>query len=317
MKENLKTDEVVIFGYGAQGSAQALNLRDSGRGVSVCLRQQSPRTADVREAGIPLISDPVEAAGRARTSAILLPDGIQSYFYKEFLEKNLPEGAAIIFAHGLSIHYKLITPRPDLDVLLVAPLGHAEAVRGNYLKGGGVPCVIAVAQDASGEALGRAHDYARGISKAGPFIDSTFAEEVETDLFAEQALLCGGLPELIRASFETLTKAGYNADIAYFSCLKELRPIVKILDRLCITGLRENISDTARFGAITRGPRIIDEHTRAGLEKILAEIRSGKFMKEFIAECSDDQKTSTLEMKNDRSHPIEKIHRRYNPNDRS
>lgn len=313
-KSSLADEEIVIFGYGSQGQAQALNLRDSGRNISVCLRPDSPKIPEAKESGIPLITDSSMAAKRAKVASILISDGQQASFYREYLGENLPEKAAIVFAHGLAIHYRQIIPRPDLDVLLVAPLGHAEAVRGDYLKGKGVPCMIAVAQNATGNALLRAHEYAKGISKTGPFIDSTFAEEVETDLFVEQVLLCGGLPELVRATFDTMIDAGYNADVAYFSCLKELRPIVNVLDRLSIAGLRDNISDTARFGAVTRGARVVDSHARGEMLTILNEIRSGKFMDEFIEEGKTGHKIAETEMQRDREHPIEKIHRRYNPN---
>ena len=233
----------------------------------------------------------------------MLPDGEQPKFYKDYLEGNLPEGAALIFAHGYAIHYKQIAPRPDLDVLLVAPLAQGDTVRSSFENGGGSPCIIAVAQNISGKASERGHEYAKAISKVGPFIDSTFKEEVETDLFAEQAVLCGGVPELIRASFETLTDAGYNSEIAYFSCLRELHAITKLIDKHSIAGMRKRISDTALYGALTRGPRVINADTRKTLERILGDIKSGAFTDELNA----DQKLGHLaiqkQLKNDQNHP--------------
>ena len=219
----------------------------------------------------------------------------------------------MVFAHGLAVHYKQIVPRNDLDVVLVAPLAHANAVRSEFLKGAGVPCMIAAAQNASGEAPQLAHTYAKAISKTGPFLDTTFSEEVETDLFAEQALLCGGLPELVRATFDTLIGAGYNPEAAYFSCLKELRPIVDLLDQHAISGLRNKVSDTARYGAVTRGPRVIGDHAKKELGSILSEIRSGDFMTEFVNEGRNGYRVSQLQTENDSEHQLEKIHRRYNP----
>jgi len=274
---NPALENLIVFGFGAQGSAQALNLRDSGRRVGVFARPESKRIKDINEHGLKLYTDPAEAARTANIAAIMLPDKEQAKFYEKYLEPNLPQNSAIVFAHGLAVHYGLIKPRADLDILLVAPLGHAEAVRNDYLTGTGVPCMLAVDRDASGFATARAHEYAKAISKTGPFINTTFIEEVETDLFAEQALLCGGLPELVKATFDTMVGAGYNADAAYFSCLKELRPIVSLMDRLGVDGMRERISDTARFGAITRGPRVIDSRTKTELLKILSEIKSGEY----------------------------------------
>lgn len=300
-----------MFGYGAQGRSQAQNLRDSGWNVSVYLRPESPRIAVARADGLAPVTDIAEAARRADIAAIMLPDAGQPAFYNEYLKPRLKTGSALLFAHGLSIHYKQIVPRPDLDVLLVAPLGHGDAVRGNYESGRGVPCVIAVAQDATGNARRRAEDYAKAIGRRGPFINSTFAEEVETDLFVEQALLCGGLPELIRSTFETMVAAGYDEDISYFSCIRELAPIVNLIDSLGIAGMRGRISDTARFGALTRGTRTIDAHTRARLGEILGEIRSGKFFDEFSDDVSRGNKTARELQSRDERHPIEIIHKRH------
>lgn len=304
-------EAVVVFGYGAQGRSQAQNLRDSGWNVSAYLRPESPRLAAAKADGIATVTDITEAARRADIAAIMLPDAGQPAFYNEYLRPRLKANSALVFAHGLSIHYKQIVSRPDLDVLLVAPLGHGDAVRSNYEGGRGVPCVIAVAQDATGNARRRAEDYAKAIGRRGPFINSTFAEEVETDLFVEQVLLCGGLPELIRSTFETMVAAGYNEDISYFSCIRELAPIVNLIDSLGIAGMRGRISDTARFGALTRGTLAIDAHTRARLGEILGDIRSGKFFGEFLDDVSRGNKTARELQSRDERHPIETIHRKH------
>lgn len=298
-------EKIVVFGFGSQGSAQAQNLRDSGRDVSVFVRPKSPRIADVKRAKIPAIADARRAAQIADIAVMLMPDGEQPKFYSSVLEKYLRPGAAIIFAHGFAIHYKGIVPRPDIDVILVAPLAHALAVRSSF-KSGGVPLLIAVDKNFTGSARKRANAYAKAISPKGPFIKTTFAEEVETDLFAEQALLCGGMPELVRAAFETLVNAGYNRDIAYFCCLRELKPIIEIMDKHGIDGLRQRISDTARYGALTRGPRVVAGAVRREMKKILDEIRSGKFAEELIGGKSVMKDKS----KYDRTHEIERAHKR-------
>lgn len=307
------SEHIVVFGYGAQGRAQALNLRDSGAQVSIYLRADSPSIPMAKESGLPIITDPNIAAKEADIALMLIPDSEQPAFYKEYLHGSLPLNSSMAFAHGFAIHYGQISPRKDLDIILVAPLAHASAVRDDYLAGNGVPCMVAVAQDATSVAHTKAHALAKFISKTGPFIDTTFAEEVETDLFAEQALLCGGMPELVKATFDTLVAAGYNEDVAYFSCLKELRPIVNLLDKHAISGMRMRISDTARFGSLTRGPRIVNDETKNKLNKILSEICSGQFTKEFIEESKDGHKNTMTKLQDESKHPIERIHRRYNP----
>ncbi len=306
-------ERIVVFGYGAQGSAHAQNLRDSGFSVAVCLRPESPRAQAVREAGLTLFTDPAAAAREATVAAVMLPDGEQAAFYTKGLEPHLPKGATLVFAHGFAVHYGWIKPRADLDALLVAPLAQGATVRRDFLKGRGSPCIVAVAQDATGRALQRGHAYAKGISKTGPFIDTTIAEEVETDLFAEQAVLCGGMPELVRAAFDTLVGAGYNADVAYFSCLRELHAITRLLSEHAIAGMRDHISDTARFGAITRGPRIIDDRTRTTLAGILDDIRTGAFTRELDDDRRQGHPMIRDRIAEERDHPLEKIHRRYRP----
>lgn len=303
--------ETVVFGFGPQGRAQALNLRDSGVPVSVFLRAKSPHLADVNEEGISHISDPSEAARKADNAILLIPDSEQPRFYRDHLHESLPEGAALIFAHGFAVHYGRIKARENLDVILAAPLAHGDLLRSDFVDPGAVPCVLAVHQDATGRAWERAEGYGRAIAGSGPFIRSTFREEVETDLFAEQAVLTGGMPELVRAAFETLVDNGYNEDIAYISCLRELRAIVDLLMEGSIAGMRERISETARYGSVTRGPRIIDADVRRRLKEILDEIRTG----EFASELSEDEVSGFKKLKDaskrDASHAIEGIHKRH------
>lgn len=303
MKKPARHEKIVVFGFGSQGKAQALNLKDSGMDVTVALRPTSRLIPDVKKSGVPFVTDLRRAARMADTAVLLIPDGKQPRLYKNILKNNLPKGSALVFAHGFAIHYQRIVPRSDLDVILVAPLAHANAVRENY-KGNGVPLLVAIAQDATGRALKRAATYARAISPKGKIIRTSFREEVETDLFAEQAVLCGGLPELVRVAFDTLVSAGYNRDIAYFSCLRELKPIVDIIDAHGIAGLRRRISDTARYGALTRGPRIVRDPVRDEMKKILDEIRSGQFADELVG-------PSSLMKDKTASHPIETLHKKH------
>jgi len=304
--------DTVVFGFGPQGRAQAENLRDSGARVSVCVREASPRADQVRAAGIPVIHDPGDAASKATNAVVLIPDSKQPEFYRRCLHGNLPAKAALVFAHGFNVHYGRIVPREDIDVILVAPLAHGEFVRRGFRERGSVPCVIAVHQDASGRAWDRARGYARAIAGRGPFIESTFAEEVETDLFAEQSVLCGGMPELVRAAFDTLVDGGYNADIAYFSCLRELKAIADIIWRDSIAGMRGQISDTAQYGSITRGRRLIDEDVRSRLRDVLGEIRSGQFAEELMADEREGFPTLKNAMDEESDHAIERIHRKHN-----
>ncbi len=303
--------QIIVFGFGSQGSAQARNLRDSGRRLAVALRPKSPNTRHAAAASINLIRDLAQAAKQADIASILIPDSQQPRIWKEYLEPFLPQGAALVFAHGFNIHFKFIQPRSDLDVILVAPLGQADAVRAEYTKGRGVPCALAVHQDATGRAWDIAYDYAKGISLNAPVIRTTFAEETESDLFAEQAVLCGGLNSLIRAAFDTLVEAGHNPELAYSSCLREVRALAKLLYKHGIDGARERISDTARYGDVTRGPRIIDDHVRTTLRTIFQEIRSGAFAQEYRSEISAGYPRLTQRLSEDRKHLIEKIHGRF------
>lgn len=308
---NTTGEKIVIFGFGAQGKAQAQNLQESGLNVTVCLRPESPRIEEVRKLGLACRTDLKEAASEASICAIMLPDSQQADFYSRILQKNLRPGAAILFAHGLAVHYGMIALRNDIDVILVAPLAHGVAVREEFLAGSGVPCAVAVAQDFTGRALGRALFYGKGISKNGHLIKSTFREEVETDLFAEQVILCGGLPELIRASFETLVSNGYNPEIAYYSSLRELRPILSLMEKHGIEGMRRKISDTARFGAVTRGKRIVDSKTKTEMNNVLSEIKSGKFIEELKKETASGFSQTEISLADDASSEFEKVHRKF------
>ncbi|HQH80986.1 MAG: Ketol-acid reductoisomerase [bacterium ADurb.Bin270] len=308
---NTADEKIVIFGFGAQGRVQAQNLQESGLDVTVSLRPESPRIEEVRKLKLTCRTDLKKAASEASICAIMLPDSQQAEFYSQILQENLRPGAAILFAHGLAVHYGMIAPRNDIDVILVAPLAHGIAVREEFLAGSGVPCAVAVAQDFTGRAFDRALFYGKGISKDGPFIKSTFREEVETDLFAEQVILCGGLPELIRASFETLVSNGYNPEIAYQSSLRELHPILSLMEKHGIEGMRRRISDTARFGAVTRGKRIVDSKTRVEMNNLLSEIKSGKFIEELKKETASGFSQTESLLADDASSEFEKVHRKF------
>jgi ketol-acid reductoisomerase len=302
--------KTVVFGFGAQGKAHALNLRDSGVDVSVFVRAESKKVPELERLGLHHVTSAKEAASAAQVASIMLPDMEQASFYRKYLKDGLPTGSLLVFAHGFSLHYNLIEPRKDLDVALVAPLSHGDAVRSEFASGGGVPCIVAVSKDATGRARERAMDYARTISLCGPFIDSTVKEEVESDLFIEQALLCGGLPELVRATFDALVSKGCNPDIAYFSCIRELSPIVELMKTDGIAGMRSRISDTARFGSLTRGKRIIGDAVKEELEKVLCDISSGAFADEFMEDrSSGNERSRTLEHA-DAAHAIEARHKK-------
>lgn len=302
---------IVVFGFGSQGSVQARNLRDSGRRVAVALRPKSPHKRHAASASINLIQDLNEAASLADIAAVLIPDSEQPEFWETYLKPNLKKGSAVIFAHGFNIHYGFIKPRDDLDIILVAPLGQADSVRSEFTKGRGVPCALAVQQDATGRAWDIANYYARGISNNVTVIKTSFAEETESDLFAEQAVLCGGLNALIRAAFDTLVSAGHNPDLAYSSCLREVRALANLLYEHGIAGARNKISDTALFGDITRGPRIVDDHVRSTLKKIFEEIRSGEFAKEYSDEIKSGYPKLKKCLEEEKSHLIEEIHEKF------
>ncbi len=286
----IKTKKVCIIGYGSQGHAHALNLRDSGvKDLIIALREGSSSIAKAEKDGFKVLS--VEEASKwADICMILVPDELQADLYNNYLEKNLKKGACLLFAHGLSIHFQLIKARDDLDVFMIAPKGPGHTVRGQYVSGGGVPCLIAIHQDASKNALELGISYASAIGggRSG-IIQTTFKEECETDLFGEQTVLCGGLTALIQAGFETLVEAGYSPEMAYFECLHEVKLIVDLIYEGGIANMRYSISNTAEYGDLTRGPRIINENTKSEMKKVLAEIQSGKFVRDWILECKSGQ----------------------------
>jgi ketol-acid reductoisomerase len=283
----IRDTRVAVFGYGAQGRAQAANLRDSGVAVRVALRASSARRAEAEADGHTVLT-PDAAAAWADLAVLLIPDAAQPALYAEVLAGGLRQGAALVFAHGYAIHYGHLSPRADLDVILVAPLAIGEQVRREYLAGGGASCLLAVAQDASGQAwpLARAYAWADGHARASMLV-STFADETETDLFAEQTILTGGLQELIDAGFQTLVDAGYPAELAYICCLEEVKLMADLMLERGIAGMRRSISATAEYGGYTRGPRIVGPAARAEMVKVLAEIRSGAFDRELQAALAD------------------------------
>ncbi|MEK0415431.1 MAG: ketol-acid reductoisomerase, partial [Actinomycetota bacterium] len=280
----IRGKKVAVIGYGSQGHAHALNLKDSGVNVVVGLRDGSSSIAKAKEAGLEVKSI-ADAAKWADVIMSLAPDTEQKKIYDENVKANLTDGKALAFAHGFNIRFERIAPPKGVDVIMIAPKGPGHLVRRTYTEGGGVPALIAVEQDATGNAKAVALSYASAIGggRAG-IIETTFAEETETDLFGEQVVLCGGLTELVRNGFETLVEAGYQPEMAYFECLHEVKLIVDLMYEEGIAGMRYSISDTAEYGDVTRGPRIITPTTKKQMQKILKEIQSGKFAKEWIAE---------------------------------
>jgi ketol-acid reductoisomerase len=298
---------VVVLGFGAQGRAHALNLRDSGVQVLVGLRDGSPHRGECLRQGLETAA-PEAAARRADICAMLVPDEVQPGLYNDVLAHALRPGAALLFAHGYNIHYARLAPRPDLDVVMVAPLGIGEQVRSQYERGRGVPALLAVHQDASGRAhaLAGAYASANGHARAAVF-ETSFAAETETDLFAEQAVLCGGLGELITAAFETLTEAGYPEELAYFCCLHEVKLIADLVQSRGLAGMRRSISSTAAFGDATRGPRVIGAESRAELRALLDEIRDGRFAAELDAEMAAGGPRLAAWRTAAAAHPIERV----------
>ncbi len=304
----IKSKKIAIIGYGSQAHAHAQNLRDSGvKEVKIALRLDSPTVAKAKNAGFDVLSN-AEAAKWADVIMVLAPDEFQAEIYEKDLHENLKQGAALAFAHGLNIHFNLIKARPDLDVFMIAPKGPGHTVRSEYSKGGGVPCLVAVSQDKSGNALKIALSYASAIGggRSG-IIETTFKEECETDLFGEQAVLCGGVTALIQAGFETLTEAGYAPEMAYFECLHEMKLIVDLLYEGGIANMRYSISNTAEYGDLTRGPRVITAQTKAEMKKILGEIQSGEFVREFMNENKTGKKHFDALRAKGKSHPIEAV----------
>jgi ketol-acid reductoisomerase len=275
---------VAIIGYGSQGHAHSLNLKDSGVSVVVGLRPDSPSVAKAKDHGL-RVADPADAASEGDIVMMLVPDELHGQVWESGVKDGIASGNALLFGHGFSIHYEQIVPPPDVDVALVAPKGPGHLVRRQYLEGSGVPGLVAVAQDASGDALGLALAYAKGIGNTrGGVIETTFKDETETDLFGEQAVLCGGVTELVRAGYETLVDAGYDPRLAYFECMHELKLIVDLMYEKGIAGMRYSISNTAEYGDLTRGKRVIGEPSRAAMKELLGQIQSGDFAREWIAE---------------------------------
>ena len=307
----IKGKKVLIMGYGSQGHAHALNLRDSGvKEVAVALRAGSATAKKAEGEGLKVFT-PAEGAKWADLVMMLTPDELQADIYRDDLHANMKQGAALLFAHGLNVHFSLIEPRKDLDVLMVAPKGPGHTVRGEYLRGGGVPCLIAIHQDASGNAhdLGLSYASAIGGGRSG-IIETTFKEECETDLFGEQAVLCGGLVELIRAGFETLVEGGYAPEMAYFECLHEVKLIVDLIYEGGIANMNYSISNTAEFGEYATGPRIITAETKAEMKRVLTDIQTGVFTSEWIRECKAGQPKFKATRRLNDAHPIEEVGKR-------
>ncbi|HWI04850.1 MAG TPA: ketol-acid reductoisomerase [Acidimicrobiales bacterium] len=303
----LASRRVAVIGYGSQGHAHALNLKDSGIDVRVGLREGSSSRAKAEAAGL-RVTTVAEATSEADVIMILLPDTEQKSVYEADIEPNLSDGDALLFAHGFNIRFGQIRPPAGIDVGMVAPKGPGHLVRRTYESGGGVPALIAVSQDESGKArsLALAYAHAIGATRAG-VLETTFEEETETDLFGEQVVLCGGITELVMAGYETLVEAGYQPESAYFECLHELKLIVDLMYENGISGMRFSISDTAEYGDLTRGPRIINEGTRAEMKKILGEIRDGSFAEEWIAENRAGRPRFNELRAKGAEHPIEKV----------
>jgi ketol-acid reductoisomerase len=304
----IKDKKIVVVGYGSQGHAHALNLKDSGvKEVRVALREGSATIKKAEAAGIEVMT-PKKAAEWADVIMVLTPDELQAKLYTEDLAKHMKKGAALAFAHGLNIHFKLIEPRPDLDVFMVAPKGPGHTVRSEYLKGGGVPCLVAVEQNASGNALEIGLSYASAIGggRSG-IIETSFREECETDLFGEQVVLCGGLTALIQAGYETLIEAGYAPEMAYFECLHEVKLIVDLIYEGGIANMRYSISNTAEYGDYTRGPRIITDETKAEMKRVLEDIQSGRFARDWVAENQAGQPSFKAMRRRAAEHPIEGV----------
>ncbi|MCE9499833.1 MAG: ketol-acid reductoisomerase, partial [Leptospira sp.] len=305
-----KGKTVAVIGYGSQGHAQAQNMKDSGIKVIIGLKEGSKSTKDAREAGFEVFSVS-EAAKKADIIQILAPDTIQADLYENEIKPNLEKGNALVFSHGFNIHFDLIKPPADVDVYMVAPKGPGHLVRRVFVEGGGVPCLIAISQDATGSAKKRALAHSAGVGggRAG-ILETSFREETETDLFGEQVVLCGGLSALITAGFETLTEAGYDPEIAYFECLHEVKLITDLIYEGGITRMRYSISDTAEYGDLTRGPRIIDSGTKARMKEILNEIqkdKGAKFAKEWVAETKAGYPNFQKLRDKGAAHPIEAV----------
>ncbi|MFH1038903.1 MAG: ketol-acid reductoisomerase [PVC group bacterium] len=303
----LKGKKIAVIGYGSQGHAQAQNLRESGVDVIISELPGTDNYELAKKDGFkPLLAE--DAAGEADIIHMLVPDEVQAAIYRSCVEPEMKKGKALAFSHGFNIHFGQIVPPPDIDVYMVAPKGPGHLVRETFVGGSGVPCLIAIHRDASGKAKDLALAHAKGIggTRAG-VIETTFEEETETDLFGEQAVLCGGCTELVKAGFETLVEAGYQPEIAYFECLHELKLITDLMNKAGISGMRHSISNTAEYGDLTRGKRIITGETRKEMKKMLAEIRSGEFAREWILENRAGRPVFNALARQQKNHLIEKV----------
>ncbi|KWS04597.1 Ketol-acid reductoisomerase [Lysobacter capsici AZ78] len=306
--------KIAVVGYGSQGRAHALNLRDSGFDVTVGLRPGGPTELKAKADGF-TVKTPAEAVAEAELVSVLTPDMVQPQLYRDVIEPNIKQGACLLFAHGFNVHYGQITPRADLDVVLVAPKGPGALVRREYEIGRGVPSVYAVHQDKTGRAEEFALTYCGGIGGARQnAIKTTFKEETETDLFGEQAVLCGGATKLVQAGWETLVEAGYQPEVAYYECLHELKLIVDLFYEGGVTRMHEFISETAQYGALTRGTYIVDDHTKAQMRKVLTEIQDGTFARQWIAEYAAGNANYKALKQGDLEHPIEAVGKKLRAN---
>ncbi|MET4729171.1 ketol-acid reductoisomerase [Lysobacter enzymogenes] len=314
MTSTASRPKIAVVGYGSQGRAHALNLRDSGFDVTVGLRPGGPTEIKAKADGF-TVKTPAEAVADADLVAVLTPDMVQAQLYRDVIEPNIREGACLLFAHGFNVHYGQIAPRADLDVVLVAPKGPGALVRREYEIGRGVPSVYAVHQDTSGRAEEFALTYCAGIGGARQnAIKTTFKEETETDLFGEQAVLCGGATKLVQAGWETLVEAGYQPEVAYYECLHELKLIVDLFYEGGITRMHEFISETAQYGALTRGSYVVDDNTKAQMRKVLTEIQDGTFAKQWIAEYASGNANYKALKRGDLEHPIEAVGKKLRAN---
>ena len=304
----IKGKKVAIIGYGSQGHAHALNLRDSGvKDVTVALRKNSLGVKKAQTENLP-VKEVAEAAKWADVMMMLTPDELQADIYNNALHANMKEGAALMFAHGLNIHFNLIEPRADIDVMMIAPKGPGHTVRSEYQRGAGVPCLLAIHKDASGNAhdLGLSYGAAIGGGRAG-IIETTFREECETDLFGEQSVLCGGVVELMKAGYDTLVDAGYAPEMAYFECIHEMKLIVDLIYEGGIANMNYSVSNTAEYGEYVSGPRVINDDTRAEMKEILTDIQSGKFVKEWMLENKVNQTSFKAMRTKLAAHPAEAV----------
>ncbi|MCB1661941.1 MAG: ketol-acid reductoisomerase [Pseudomonadales bacterium] len=303
----IQSKKVAIIGYGSQGHAHACNLKDSGVDVTVGLRAGSSSVAKAQAHGLK-VSEVSEAVANADVVMILTPDEFQSQLYKTEIEPNIQKGATLAFAHGFAIHYNQVVPRADLDVIMVAPKAPGHTVRSEFVKGGGIPDLIAIFQDVSGAAKELALSYACGVGggRSG-IIETTFKDETETDLFGEQAVLCGGCVELVKAGFETLTDAGYAPEMAYFECLHELKLIVDLMYEGGIANMNYSISNNAEYGEYVTGPKVINDESRQAMREALKRIQDGEYAKQFVAEGASNYASMTAYRRNNAAHPIEQV----------